>query len=245
MAEQEEAEGADRSVVTKLYETALEKFGGEASLSHAWTLLRAAEYIEFSTYAKEALAVLERTETSQDLEDAQMALIRGRARVLLTSDAYPSAVAGTLASLSSRAERGTLVGKLRLCVMNIALSAVDACVQWEGDSKSPVDSADDLRLLSSKVAVKWALAAADGMVSGEQIEARLKPAATYLDAHPSQTDCCKLRAQMLIVLSSVLSDEDEAINAFDAAVEALKRAHKIDPKDEDVASQLEDLGVGI
>ncbi|KAI8326399.1 hypothetical protein GQ54DRAFT_294851 [Martensiomyces pterosporus] len=306
MAEQEEAAGADRAVVAKLYETALEKFGDEASLPRAWALLRCAEFVEFSEYAAEALAISARVEAAQGLETAQKSLIQGRAHILLVcldennwrdpsedsdeedddhegagfgasasifgedilnqgseeiidalqligglgdKDAYDSAIRGALASLSARAERNSLTGMLRLHIMSIALKVVDTCVKWEDasecNSNSTADLADDIRAVASKVAVRWALAAADGMVSGEQIEATLKPAAAYLDSHGSDIGCCKLRAQMLIVLSSVLSDEDEAISAFDTAVEALKRAHQIDPEDEDVTNQLEDLGVDI
>ncbi|KAJ2384238.1 hypothetical protein GGI23_006974, partial [Coemansia sp. RSA 2559] len=61
MAEQEHEDGAGRAVVSKLYETALDRFGDEASLAHASALLHFAVFVGYSNFAYEAIYIAEKT----------------------------------------------------------------------------------------------------------------------------------------------------------------------------------------
>ncbi|KAJ2714577.1 hypothetical protein H4R19_001652 [Coemansia spiralis] len=129
--------------------------------------------------------------------------------------------------------------------MDSALALAYRSLGWGVDSSgSGAPGADDLTRTACKAAVYWALAASECAVSGSDIEARTGPAAAYLASATADAECLKLHAQILIVLSGTLDDEDAAIGAYDAAVSALEQARRIDPSDADIASQLEDLGVG-
>ncbi|KAJ1735099.1 hypothetical protein LPJ61_000729 [Coemansia biformis] len=315
-AEQEEAEGTDRGVVTRLYEAALAKFDGEQSLPHAWALLRLAEYVDYCEYSRQALSVADKAAADGASSDsrAQALVIKGRARVLeacLNQDNWSDPrdyegdegsssdedarqqiagkeelqrgldelaeglrllgntgagariAAGTVVSLTARHARHSLVGELRLATMDSALALACRCLGWAQDGSG--DSADgagrepgagstaqeaaaadaNLALAACKAAVYWALAASERAVDGSDIETKTRPAAAYLEASDADAECCKLHAQILIVLSGTLDDEDAAIKAFDAAVAALERARQLNPGDMDVVSQLEDLGVGV
>ncbi|KAJ1668585.1 hypothetical protein IW140_002664 [Coemansia sp. RSA 1813] len=302
MAEQEHEDGASRAVVVKLYETALDKFGDEASLAHASALLRFAEFVEYTEFASEAIRIADGVATDSKADKACLLLVRGRAHVLLvclnpsnwrdpqeesdeedeSGDAISSidkemlsrgmdeisralhllresneddAAASvaetkdTLVALLAQNEQHSLVGHLRIAIMDRALDLACAAARWvvEADAIGVRNtSCDNTCMLASRTAVAWALAvtaSAEPAVDGETIKARTAPATKYLEARTSSAAACKLHAQLLIVLSSILGDEDEAIGAFDAAIEALQRAHELDPKDEDVVCQLEDLGM--
>ncbi|KAJ2614548.1 hypothetical protein H4S08_001665 [Coemansia sp. RSA 1365] len=315
MAEQEEAAGADRAVVNKLYETALEKFAGEKSLAHAWALLRLAESVDFSEYALQARTMVENIAAAGNHEKGQALVIQGRARVVAvcldqanwrdplnedseesdgdgdngetanaggsSSDSSRKRISGeqslkqgldeiskglklfgkdsiavtteTVASLTTRHERRLLVKWLRLRIMNSTLSIAYSFLDWDtqrndkaSDNASDMqDSVFDLSVMAGKAAVYWALSATDCKIQGSRIEARVEPAIRFLETASSNLECCKLRAQILIALSTVLDEEDSVVEAFDSAIGALQQAHRISPNDKDVISQLEDLGVDI
>ncbi|KAJ2802314.1 hypothetical protein H4R20_003324 [Coemansia guatemalensis] len=313
MAEQEDAAGTDRAVVNKLYETALEKFAGERSLAHAWTLLRLAESVDFNEYATQASAMVDKIDTADNKEKAQALVIRGRARVVavcldqanwrdpLNDDSDESdggddeaakiggssdnslrkrisgeqsliqgldeiadglklldkdsiaMTAGTVAFFTTRHERRLLTRGLRLKIMDSALQIAYSSLGWDtqrnaetSNSASDKPNAEfDLSVAACKAAVYWALAAADCKIQGSRIEARVEPATRFLETASSDAECCKLRAQILIALSTVLDEEDAAVEAFESAVEALQQAHRISPNDKDVINQLEDLGVDV
>ncbi|KAJ2157260.1 hypothetical protein GGF46_004628 [Coemansia sp. RSA 552] len=295
MARQEEAAGTDRAVVTKLYEAALAKLGGQKSLLRVQALLQFAEFVDYSEYAAEVLPMADAISPDNDADRAQLQVFRGRARVLtvcldqanrresedIDSDdedssaatpisgeeslrqglqeiadgvQVPGVAAGlvgdTLASLSIRHERGSLICELRRAIMDSALAIAFKSLRWDVSdtkrSKDPEASSDDLAPLACKIAVYWTLAAAECAVEGDQIEARIAPAAKYLEsASTADAECCKLRAQLLIVLSGLLDDEDAALSAYDTAIDALKQALRLRPDDADVACQLEDMGIEI
>ncbi|KAJ2079852.1 hypothetical protein H4R24_003509 [Coemansia sp. RSA 988] len=313
MAEQEDAAGTDRAVVNKLYETALEKFAGERSLAHAWTLLRLAESVDFNEYAKQASAMADKIATTDSEEKARVLVIQGRARVVavcldqanwcdpLNDDSDESDVgddgtantgsssnnnsrrrisgeqslnkgldeiaeglkllgkdsiaitAGTVSFLTTRHERRLLTRGLRLKIMDTGLESAYNFLGWDtqhssetSNSSSGKHSAEfDLSVIACKAAVYWALAATDCKIQGSRIEARVEPASRFLEAASSDAECCKLRAQIFIALSTVLDEEDSAVEAFETAVGALQQAHRINPNDKDVINQLEDLGVEI
>ncbi|ORX73631.1 hypothetical protein DL89DRAFT_263665 [Linderina pennispora] len=162
------------------------------------------------------------------------------------SAALYNAIDILLASLVARSEVPALTRKLKLNILEIALKAADTANLWahhaDTKGKSTLGVTDTTLFTTAKAVFRWALVAAESMEETGLIEKRLEPAVQYLEARQADIDCCKLLAQVLMVLSSVTSDEDEAIGAFDRAVEALNRAHQLDPTDEDVKSQLEDLG---
>ncbi|KAJ1955288.1 hypothetical protein EC988_001966 [Linderina pennispora] len=162
------------------------------------------------------------------------------------SAALYNAIDSLLASLVARSEVPALTRKLKLSILEIALKAADTADLWahhaDTKGKSTLGVTDTTLFTAAKAVFRWALVAAESMEETRLIEKRLKPAVEYLEARQADIDCCKLLAQVLMVLSSVINDEDEAIGAFDRAVEALNRAHQLDPTDEDVKSQLEDLG---
>ncbi|KAI7833826.1 hypothetical protein BX661DRAFT_222636 [Kickxella alabastrina] len=101
----------------------------------------------------------------------------------------------------------SLINALRLVIMDSALSMITTHIDWDSSDSEPPDAED----------------------VGEQIESRLAAVLKYLESQNTDCTCCKLRAQLLIVLSGVVSDEDRAMGAFDSA-------------DQDIVSQLEDLG---
>ncbi|KAJ2725814.1 hypothetical protein GGI07_001021 [Coemansia sp. Benny D115] len=83
MAEKEVEANADHAVICKLYEAALEKFADQETISHAWALLRFAEFIEYQEYADKAIAMAEKLEEELAGEDKARAVwVSGRARVL-------------------------------------------------------------------------------------------------------------------------------------------------------------------
>ncbi|KAJ2787025.1 hypothetical protein GGI15_001072 [Coemansia interrupta] len=290
MAEHEEAEGSDRSIVTKLYETSIEKFAGESTLDLAWALLRSAEYVDYDSYATEAIAIAEKAPKDTDEDRARAQIITGRARVLNVclnhanwqdkrdddtedddnseyrlsvpisdvknlekgladiseslglSEKSDDAVNSTLAFFSARYQRHALIHSLRARITNSALDIGLKYVDWTKTA------CDDVHIQGCRIAVWWAMAVADTAADSEQdqgaaIEARIEPISKYLELQTSNVACCKLRAQMLIVLSSVILDEDRVVDLFDMAIDTLHCAHKIDPEDQDVISQLADLGV--
>ncbi|KAJ2368840.1 hypothetical protein H4S01_001358 [Coemansia sp. RSA 2610] len=293
MAEQEEAEGTDQTVVAKLYETALERFGDQTSLPHAWALLRSAEYVDFKDYAAQAIDTADKIDSAES--SAQTLLIKGRARVLAVcldhdnwadpqdhADASDdegveieqaqqriagknmldkglgeiaeglrianssNSTLGVLSSLLARHEKHALVVGLRISIMDCAMSLAYAALGWnvqrEDGVEPAADTHADMTLATSKAAVYWALAASECLVSGNHIEERVKPALQHLSQSSDSAECCKLHAQLMLVLSGVLSDEDAALEAFDAAVNSLQRAHELSPDDKDILRQLEDLG---
>ncbi|KAJ1724018.1 hypothetical protein LPJ53_001655 [Coemansia erecta] len=289
MAEQEEAEGSDRSVVTKLYETCIERFAGQSTLDLAWALLRSAEYVDYDAYATDAIAIADEAPKDTDEDRARAQLITGRARVLNVclnhanwqdkrdddteddnSECRPSvpvsgikdlekglaniseslklsgasnnAVDGTLAFFSARYQRHALVHSLRTRITDSALDIALRYVDWT------LTACNDVHIQGCRIAVWWAMAMADTAADSEEdqgaaIEARIEPISKYLELQTSNVACCKLRAQMLVVLSSVILDEDRVVDVFDTAIDTLHHAHKIDPEDQDVISQLADLGV--
>ncbi|KAI9503604.1 hypothetical protein BX070DRAFT_224224 [Coemansia spiralis] len=161
-----------------------------------------------------------------------------------------SAAKSTMLSLLALHERHSLVSHLRIAIMNCALEFAYSVTGWCMGSDSAAthnsssNSNSDMCLLACKISVAWALAAAESTADGEQIKTRVAPAVKYLEAHTAASAAsCKLYAQLLIVLSSILEDEDEVISAYESAIDALKQAHKLRPDDEDVICQLEDMGV--
>ncbi|KAJ1788439.1 hypothetical protein LPJ59_005540 [Coemansia sp. RSA 2399] len=301
MAEQEHEDGASRAVVSKLYETALDRFGDEASLAHASALLHFAVFVGYSNFASEAIRIAEKTAAGSTADSARLLLIQGRARVLLAclnpsnwrdtqdesdsededgeslapdekvllargldeisralgmlsdSNGEHSATATTaaetkhtLVELLAHNDKHALVSPLRISIMDRALDLACVAAGWDVEAGGLDGNGEDMSMLASRSAVAWALAAtasADPAVDGETIKAKTALASKYLETCTASAAACKMYAQLLIVLSSVLDDEDEAIGAYDTAIEALQRAHKLDPKDEDVVCQLEDLGV--
>ncbi|KAJ1937818.1 hypothetical protein GGF37_005053 [Kickxella alabastrina] len=286
LAEQEEADGSDRPIVSELYETAVKKFADQKTLSHAWALLRLGEYVDYEEYATMAVAMAKGVMAKGVQEEANAVMIGGRARVLgvclkqdnwrdpeedeIDEDQEQKAIvnkkeleqglgeisralkmvqssnsdkanfiASTLAFFSTRYQRHSLINALRLVIMDSALSMITTHIDW--------DSSDSgLRTAGCRIAIWWAIARSESLPDaedvGEQIESRLAAVLKYLESQNTDCTCCKLRAQLLIVLSGVVSDEDRAMDAFDSAVEALQQAHTLDPEDQDIASQLEDLG---
>ncbi|KAJ2358513.1 hypothetical protein GGF43_000759 [Coemansia sp. RSA 2618] len=299
LAEQEQSARADRAVITKLYETALDACGSEPSLLRAQVLLRLAEYVGFVDYASEAIDVAGRVsaEASQaasekDEGGAQALVVVGRARVLAVcldrvnwaddqsdaeSDAEddagaklppiagdsvlrqglreiiealriiaaPAATLATLESLLACHDSHSLLAPLRLATMDCALAISYDALGWDTTTAPVSDTNADLALGASKAAVYWAMAASECATEGSQIEDRIAPVVKYLAQTTGSSECCKLHAQLMLVLSGVLSDEDMALHAFDTAVEALTQAHQISPDDKDVVRQLEDLGVDV
>ncbi|KAJ1890942.1 hypothetical protein LPJ66_007197 [Kickxella alabastrina] len=293
LAEQEEADGSDRPIVSELYETAVKKFADQKTLSHAWALLRLGEYVDYEEYATMAVAMAKGVMAEGVQEEARAVMIGGRARVLgvcLKQDNWrdpeedemdedqeqkaivnkkeleqglgeisralkmvqssnsdsnsdkANLIASTLAFFSTRYQRHSLINALRLVIMDSALSMITTHIDW--------DSSDSgLRTAGCRIAIWWAIARSESMPDaedvGEQIESRLAAVLKYLESQSTDCTCCKLRAQLLIVLSGVVSDEDRAMDAFDSAVEALQQAHTLDPEDQDIVSQLEDLGAEV
>ncbi|KAJ2511388.1 hypothetical protein H4217_007405 [Coemansia sp. RSA 1939] len=310
MAWQEHEDGADRAVVAKLYETALDKFADEVSFAHADALLRFADIVGYAAFASEALQTAEKAEKADSADAARLMLIQGRARVLLVclnpanwrdpqdddddddagesgaalaptdkdmlirgldqisdalhrlrqSDSHGNAVEygaaetrDTLQALLAQDETRSLVGHLRIAILDRALELASVAAGWRKEADTVSDDNkrepnNSMLLLASRVAVVWALAAtasSDSPVDGETVKTRAGPATKYLETCESDATACKLNAQLLVVLSSVLDDEDEAIAAYDGAIDALQRAHKLDPTDNDVVCQLEDLGADL
>ncbi|KAJ2382625.1 hypothetical protein GGI05_005591 [Coemansia sp. RSA 2603] len=289
MAEQEEAEGSDRSVVIKLYETCIEKFDGQSTLDFAWALLRSAEYIDYNTHAADAIAIAEKAPQETDADKARAQLIIGRARVLEvclnqanwqdkrdddTEDEYSEhklpvpvsgikdlekgladiskslelsrkdadAVESTLVFFSVRYQRHALIHALRAKITDSALNIALKYVDWT------LTVCNDVHIQGCRIAVWWAMVMADTAADSEEdqgteIESRIEPISKFLELQTSNVACCKLRAQMLVVLSSVILDEDRVVDMFDMAIDTLQSAHKIDPEDQDVISQLIDLGI--
>ncbi|KAJ2518362.1 hypothetical protein GGI11_002889 [Coemansia sp. RSA 2049] len=313
MAWQEHEDGADRAVVAKLYETALDKFADEVSFAHADALLRFADIVGYADFASEALQTAEKAEKAAEADSAAAArlmLVQGRARVLLVclnpanwrdpqddddgddagelaaalaptdkdmlirgldqisdalhrlhqSDSHGNAVESgatetrdTLLALLAQDETRSLVGHLRIAILDRALDLASVAAEWykEADAVSDDNKRkpnNSMLLLASRVAVAWALAAtasSDSPADGETVKTKAGPATKYLETCETDATACKLNAQLLVVLSSVLDDEDEAIAAYDRAIDALQRAHKLDPADNDVVCQLEDLGADL
>ncbi|KAJ2855514.1 hypothetical protein J3B02_002126 [Coemansia erecta] len=284
LAEQEEAEGGDRSVVTKLYEASVEKFAGQGTLDSAWALLRCAEFVDYEEYAADAVAVAKKAKCTDKGDNARALLINGRAQVLriclrqenrcsqqdedteqLSADIFGkqeldqgladiaaslksisgeeniSAVAeNTLAFFSARCQqRHSLIHSLQLALLDSALDIAIRHVDWT--AKQSTGS----HVLACKIAIWWAMAMADSALEDEAqsraVEKRLGPIITYLETQSSDVSSYKLHAQLLIVLSSVLADEDKVVEAFDSAIRILQAARQIAPEDQDIINQLEDL----
>ncbi|KAJ2699157.1 hypothetical protein FB645_005411 [Coemansia sp. IMI 203386] len=286
LAEQEEAEGADRSVVTKLYEASVEKFAGQSTLAFSWALLRFAEFVDYEEYAADAVAVARKAKSADQGDAARVLLINGRARVLRVclrqenrcdqreedTDRLDAKISGekeleqgladivaslrdtpsdknmstvvetTLAFFSTRCQRHSLIHSLRLVLLDSALDIALKYIDWS--AKEGTGS----HVLACKIAIWWTMAMADSMLEDEvqsrAVEERLGPIVSYLESQSSDVPSCKLHAQLLIVLSSVLADEDKVVEAFDAAIRILQGAHQIAPEDQDIISQLEDLEAG-
>ncbi|KAJ2670763.1 hypothetical protein IWW42_003796 [Coemansia sp. RSA 1085] len=284
MAEQEAAEGTDRAVVTKLYETALEKFDDKNQLSHAWALLSFAEYIDFEEYAIQATTIADKSANADNQK--QVLLLKGRANVFKVclnqsnwadpdnedsedeaeptqhkvagdklllqgldqitrglQNSKPETVLNTVMVFLARHDKRPLVSRLRMQIMDTAMSTAYTALQWDACSGESASENSNLALAACKSALYWALAASACLVNGSEIEDRVRPAVKYLVRHTNNAELCKLHAQIMLVLSGVLSDDDTALEAFDSAVNALKQALEINPSDVDVRSQLEDLEI--
>ncbi|KAJ1817042.1 hypothetical protein LPJ75_001828 [Coemansia sp. RSA 2598] len=288
LAEQEEAEGGDRSVVTKLYEASVEKFAGQSTLASAWALLRCAEFVDYDEYAADAVAVVSKAKDTDKGHGAKALLINGRAQVLRvclrqenrrsqqeaedeteaedlsakvsgrhaleqgladisaslkaesSEEDNTGIVENTLAFFAARCQRYSLIHSLRLALLDCALDIALRHVDWS--AKEGTGS----HVLACKIAIWWTMAMADSTLENETqsraVEERLGPIVAYLETQASDLPSCKLHAQLLIVLSSALADEDKVVEAFDAAIRVLQAAHKIAPEDRDIIDQLEDLG---
>ncbi|KAJ2554071.1 hypothetical protein EV175_002720 [Coemansia sp. RSA 1933] len=302
MAEQEHEDGARRAVVAKLYETALDRFGDEASLAHAAALLRFAGIVGYTEFASEAIRIADNAVAESEADKAHLLLVQGRARVLLVClkpsswrdpqddsdeedgseeplapidkemldrgldevsraldtlrqvDKHDSTSVAveetrdTLVELLAQNEQHSLVGPLRISILDCALDLACVAAGWGVEPGAIGSDDDDMRMLASRTVVAWALAAtasAESAVDGETLKAKTAPASKYLETRSTNAEACKLHSQLLIVLSSTLDDEDEAIDAYDSAIRTLQQAHKLDPNDEDIVCQLEDLGVDL
>ncbi|KAJ2733802.1 hypothetical protein IW152_002794 [Coemansia sp. BCRC 34962] len=295
----------DRAVVIKLFETAIEKFGNENSLEHAWALLRLAEYAEFMEYAEKATYMVRGLNTAGEMEKGLCGLLEARAQVLSfcleqsnwrdpvpddgDSDddvgedtskpiageqklvdglaqlvaahsllsAQPSAVPsfidayrGTLTFLFARREAHALSNRMLLILFDAAVTLVYEHEGWLATSSSEkaissntgIDSEDDTRKVAHQATLVWAMAAAECSVDSAAAEARLEPIVKYLASQPNDAECCKLYAQLLLVLCGCYEDEEKAMDAYDLATSKLAQAHKLSPNDPEIKSQLADMG---
>ncbi|KAJ2829964.1 hypothetical protein GGI24_002017 [Coemansia furcata] len=303
MALDEMENTGDRSVVIKLLETAIDKFGSEKSIEHAWALLRLGEYAEFMEYAEKA--VLLARELGSDLEKAQCRLLEARAQVLSFCleqsnwrdpaaadgddddvDEDPSvpivgeaklveslaqlvaahaalpaernaapplidAYRGTLAFLFARREAHALTSRMLLVLFDAAVSIVYAHEGWlaapsssssSGNPASGAANGDDTRKIAHQATLVWAMAAAECSVDAAAVEGRLEPLVKHLASQPNDAECCKLYAQLLLVLCGCYEDEEKAMDAYDLATSKLTQAHRLSPDDPEIRSQLADMG---
>ncbi|KAJ2743719.1 hypothetical protein GGI20_003541 [Coemansia sp. BCRC 34301] len=292
----EEAESSthDRAVVIKLFETALEKFGDERSLEHAWALLRFAEYAEYMEYADKAVLLARELGTSCDLVKAQCGLLESRAKILsvcleqsnwrdpaaddgdsddeVDAEATGKPVVGesklvdsllklialhsternaetyrsTLIFLFARREAHALTSRTLLILFDAAVTIVYEHEGWlaagsSGKATAPTKD-DNIRRIAHQAALVWAMAAAECCVDSDAIESRLEPIVAYLASQSNDAECCKLYAQLLLVLCGCYADEEKAMNAYDLATSTLVQAHKLSPDDQEIRSQLADMG---
>ncbi|KAJ2838397.1 hypothetical protein FBU31_000930 [Coemansia sp. 'formosensis'] len=297
MALDEMENTGDRSVVIKLLETAIDKFGDEKSIEHAWALLRLGEYAEFMEYAEKA--VLLARELSTDLEKAQCQLLEARAQVLsfcleqsnwrdpaaaddddvdedpnmpiageaklveslaqlvaahaalpAERNAAPSlidAYRGTLAFLFARREAHALTSRMLLVLFDAAVSIVYEHEGWlaassPGKPASGTANGDDTRKIAHQATLVWAMAAAECSVDAAVVEGRLEPLVKHLASQPNDAECCKLYAQLLLVLCGCYEDEEKAMDAYDLATSKLTQAYRLSPDDPEIKSQLADMG---
>ncbi|KAJ2369816.1 hypothetical protein H4S02_009883 [Coemansia sp. RSA 2611] len=288
----------DRAVVIKLFETAIEKFGNEKSLEHAWALLRLAEYAEFMDYAEKAVLIAKELGTAGQMEASLCGLLEARAQVLsfcleqsnwrdpvpdggdsdddvdedtnkpivgeqklvdslaqlvaahnalsALSTAVPSfidAYRGTLTFLFARREAHALTSRMLLVLFDAAVTLAYEHEGWLATSSTAgIDSGDDTRKIAHQAALVWAMAAAECSVDSAVVEARLEPIVKYLASQPNDAECCKLYAQLLLVLCGCYEDEEKAMDAYDLASSKLAQAHKLSPNDPEIKSQLADMG---
>ncbi|KAJ2848656.1 hypothetical protein IWW36_003171 [Coemansia brasiliensis] len=154
-------------------------------------------------------------------------------------------VLNTVTAFLARYDKRPLISSLRMQIMDTAMSIAYMTLQWDTGSSEGTPEDSDLALAACKSTLYWALAASACLVSEGEIEDRVRPAVQYLARHTNNADVCKLYAQIMLVLSGLLSDDDAALEAFDSAENALKQVLKINPSDSDARSQLEDLGISI
>ncbi|KAJ2748426.1 hypothetical protein GGI19_006115 [Coemansia pectinata] len=297
MALEEIDSTGDRAVVIKLFETAIEKYGDEKSMEHAWALLRFGEYAEYMEYAEKAVLLARELNVAGDLEKAQCELLEARAQVLSfcleqsnwrdpaaddsdnddvdedvskpiageqklveslaqlvaahnslfdersAAPSFIDAYRGTLTFLFARREAHALTSRMLLVLFDAAVSIVYAHEGWLATSSSASsDNGDDMRKIAHQAALVWAMAAAECLVDAEVVEARLEPIVKYLSSQPNDAECCKLYAQLLLVLCGCYEDEEKAMNAYELASSKLAQAHKLSPDDLEIKSQLADMG---
>ncbi|KAJ2352792.1 hypothetical protein GGI03_006171 [Coemansia sp. RSA 2337] len=296
MALEEIENTGDRAVVIKLFETAIEKYGDDKSMEHAWALLRFSEYAEYMEYAEKAVLLAKELNTVSDLERAQCELLEARAQVLSfcleqsnwrdpTADdsdnddvdedvsrpiageqklvdslaqlvaahnklsaersaaPFVEAYLGTLAFLFARREAHALTSRMLLVLFDAAVSIVYAHEGWLATSSSASNvNGDDMRKIAHQATLVWAMAAAECLVNADAVEARLEPIVEYLASQPNDAECCKLYAQLLLVLCGCYEDEEKAMNAYELASTKLAQAHKLSPDDLEIKSQLADMG---
>ncbi|KAJ1761742.1 hypothetical protein IW139_003967 [Coemansia sp. RSA 353] len=267
LAEHEDRTHSDRSIVTSLYEHALSKCTTPELRSRA--LLRLAEYVGYADYASQAITeansdvikgrarVLrvcldpnnwvdpdaESSEKVEGLDELDKGLKEIESGL---SGTEKDVVLDSVVALMGRVEAHELCAPLCNRLTDTALTVSYAVLGWtdHADPADPVDEKDtELAQAASAAAVRWSQSATECSVPGTQIESRLLPVLAYLANQTTNFEACKLRAQIMLVLSGVLDDDDAALRAFDLAVESLLLAHKITPEDMDVVRQLADLDI--
>ncbi|KAJ2500873.1 hypothetical protein GGH96_002394 [Coemansia sp. RSA 1972] len=270
LAEHEDRTHSDRSIVTSLYEHALSKCTTPELRSRA--LLRLAEYVGYADYASQAIEAAESdvikgrarvlrvcldpnnwvdpdAESSEKVEGLEE-LDKGLKEIESgLKGAEKDVVLDSVVALMGRVEAHELCAPLCNRLTDTALAVSYAALGWteSADSTDPADPVDEehaeLAQAASAAAVRWSQSATECSVPGTQIESRLLPILTYLANQTTNSELCKLRAQIMLVLSGILDDDDAALGAFDSAVESLLLAHKITPDDADVVRQLADLDI--
>lgn len=271
LALEEEFNRTEAAVVTKLYETAIEKLQKEGSgrLDYAWALQRLAEFSNFGEYSKQALTVLENIEPKDN--SLQFYNIRGRAQILLVClnrdnwvDQSPSldedededdgrvvadlqALKLGLEDISKILEDNTeelVVGVLDLLFAQKERHPLVAQLRVRIFDFVLASAASITNTVyGARAALYWAVAADEcRWCDGAEMETRLKPAMEYLSNQTSNAVCLKLHAQMLLVLVCAIEDEDRIESMCNDALEYLHKARDVDPNDLDIRSQLQDLG---
>ncbi|KAJ2475728.1 hypothetical protein IWW56_005285 [Coemansia sp. RSA 2131] len=271
LAEHEDRTHSDRSIVTSLYEHALSKCTTPELRARA--LLRLAEYVGYADYASQAIEAadscvikgrarvlrvcldpnnwVDPNVESSERVDGVDELAKGLKEIESgLSGAEKDVVLDSVVALMGRVDAHELCAPLCHRLTDTALSVSYAALGWteSADPESePTDPAEhaELAQAASAAAVRWSQSATECSVPGTRIESRLHPILTYLAKQTNSSEACKLRAQIMLVLSSALDDDDAALRAFDSAVESLLLAHKISPNDEDVVRQLADLDIDI
>ncbi|KAJ2333615.1 hypothetical protein GGI00_002245 [Coemansia sp. RSA 2681] len=162
-----------------------------------------------------------------------------------SSDAYRD----KLAFLFARRDAHPLTSRLLLALFDAAATIVYEREGWlaAGNPEKAVAAADDdgVRKTAHHAVLVWAMAAAECSVDCEAIEARLEPLIKYLDSKPSDAECCRLYAELLIVLCGCYEDEEKAIAAYELASSKLVLAHRLSPDNPEIKSQLADMGISL